>query len=183
MSELRKLPKGWQWVRLGDVCQSEITTRNPKKEPDKSFYYIDISSIDNELKRILSPKLTLGKESSSRARQVILTYDVIVSTTRPNLNAVALVPKELNNQICSTGFCVLRAKSNLLDTNYLFHFVRSYEFVKCLSDLVKGALYPAITNKQVFAQLIPLPPLPEQKRLATLLTEKLAEVERARAAI
>jgi type I restriction enzyme S subunit len=119
----------------------------------------------------------LGKESPSRARQVILTNDVIVSTTRPNLNAVALVPKELNNQICSTGFCVLRAKSNLLDTNYLFHFVKSYKFVKSLSDLVKGALYPAVTNKQVFAQNIPLPPLPEQKRLATLLTEKLADVE------
>lgn len=177
MDELNELPQGWKWVRLGDVCEN-TATRNPSLESD--FYYVDISSVDNEIKKIVSPKLTLGKEASSRARKVILENDVIVSTIRPNLNAVAIIPTELNNQIASTGFCILRAKYNLLDNQYLFSFVKSSYFVENLSDEVKGALYPAVTDKQVFAQYIPLPPFPEQQRLATLLTAKLALIEQAK---
>jgi type I restriction enzyme S subunit len=69
-----------------------------------------------------------------------------------------------------------------LDRNYLFAFVQSADFVQSLSELVKGALYPAVTDKQVRAQLIPFPPLPVQQRIAAVLTEQMAAVERARAA-
>jgi type I restriction enzyme S subunit len=147
----------------------------------KSFRYVDITSVDNRTKRFVDPKTLLGGDAPSRARQVIRADDVIVSTTRPNLNAVALVPHDLDNQVCSTGFCVLRAKHGL-DPAYLFAFVRTTEFVRNLSDLVKGALYPAVTDKQVRAQLMPLPPLPEQQRIAATLNDQMATVDRARRA-
>ena len=47
-------------------------------------------------------------------------------------------------------------------------------FVRCVSELVKGALYPAVTNKQVHAQVIPLPELSQQKRIATILNDQMA---------
>jgi type I restriction enzyme S subunit len=145
------------------------------------FCYVDITSVDNICKRIVSTKTLLGSDAPSRARQVILAGDVIVSTTRPNLNAVATVPAELDGQICSTGFCVLRANSDV-DRDYLFAYVQTEEFVQSLSRLVKGALYPAVTDKHVRAQLIPLPPPSEQKRIAAILNEQMVGVERARAA-
>jgi len=64
----------------------------------------------------------------------------------------------------------------------LYAFVLSTEFVEKMSDLVRGALYPAVTDKQVREQLIPIPPFPEQQRIAALLTEQMAAVERARRA-
>jgi type I restriction enzyme S subunit len=69
-----------------------------------------------------------------------------------------------------------------LASGFLFAFVQSKEFVDSLSDLVKGALYPAVTDSQVRAQVIPLPPLIEQQRIAAILTEQMAAVERARTA-
>lgn len=176
-----KLPDGWRWVRLGEVCEEKTGTRDPRLQPFETFCYVDISSVDNNQKRILNTSVLLGKDAPSRARQVINAGDVIVSTTRPNLNAVALVPHELDNQICSTGFCVLRPKKEL-ERDYLFAYVCSPDFVKNLSDLVKGALYPAVTDKQVKAQVIPVPPLHEQKRIAAILNEQLVAVEKARAA-
>lgn len=125
--------------------------------------------------------MILGEKAPSRARRVIRTGDVIVSTTRPNLNAIALIPLELDNQICSTGFCVLRAKGDL-DQSFLFAYVRTEEFIESVSELVKGALYPAVTDKQVRSQYIPLPPLAEQRRIAAILNEQMEAVERARAA-
>ncbi|MDA8085885.1 MAG: restriction endonuclease subunit S [Nitrospiraceae bacterium] len=177
----RELPKGWRWARLGEVCEEKTENRNPTATPDESFQYVDITSVDNVLKIIKGVKTLEGKDAPSRARQVILEGDVLISTTRPNLNAVALVPARLHNQICSTGFCVLRPK-NILSGEFLFHYVKSPSFVKRLSDLVKGALYPAVTDKQVREQLIPVPPLPEQKRIVSILNEQMEAAERARAA-
>lgn len=97
---------------LGHI--EEVTSRDPTKKPDDFFEYVDIAGIDNQTGRIKESKELLGKEAPSRARREIREHDIIVSTVRPNLNATALIPKELNNQICSTGFCVIRCKKRLI---------------------------------------------------------------------
>jgi len=177
----KTLPEGWRWLRLGEVCEEKSGTRDPRSEPDKPFQYVDITSVDAVTKKIVAPKTLLGGVAPSRARQVIRTGNVLIATTRPNLNVVALVSQEFDDQICSTGFCVLCPRDGL-DSAYLFAFVQSTEFIQSLSDLVTGALYPAVTDKQVRAQHIPLPPLEEQQRITAILHEQLVAVERARAA-
>jgi len=171
-----------QAQRLSDLCIGDIEKIKPEKEPDKTFWYIDISSVDNIEKKIVSPTLTIGRSASVRARQIVRKNDVLVSTTRPNLNAVALVGEKYNGEICSTGFCVLRCDSEL-DPEYLFFFVRSNLFVESLSNLVQGALYPAVTNKQVLMQLIPWPPISLQREIAAKAKEQLAELDKARKAM
>jgi len=169
-------------VSLDNLCERIILTLDPRARSDEPFTYIDISSVDNKRKEIVQPKRLLGRHASSRARQVILKGDVLIATTRPNLNAVALVPADFHEQIASTGFCVLRSRGEL-DPEYLFGFVRSHDFVRNLSALVKGALYPAVTDEQVRMQKIPLPPLPEQRRIAARLRERLSTLTQARSAL
>jgi len=167
---------------LNSLCARDISTINPQKDRDREFGYVDISAVDNVSKSIVSPQRTNGKLASVRARQIIRQLDVIVSTTRPNLNAVAIVPGELDGEICSTGFCVLRCGPEL-DPAYLFAFVQSEGFVRALSNLVQGALYPAVTDKQVFAQNIPWVPLKDQHRIANHLKAQLTEIEKVRCAL
>jgi type I restriction enzyme S subunit len=176
------LPDGWRMAAIGDVCVDQTENRDPRRDPEAPFRYVDISSVDNQQKLITEARQLPGKEAPSRARQVIRTNDVLVATTRPNLNAVALVPPHLDNEICSTGFCVLRPKPEI-EPDYLFAFVQSTAFVRTLSDLVKGALYPAVTDGQVRAQKLPLPPLPKQRRIAARLRDQLAAVAEARVAV
>jgi type I restriction enzyme S subunit len=172
----------WSRVALDTVCERRIEQRDPRRDPERPFFYVDISSVNNLTKTIESPKQLLGREAPSRARQVIRTGDVLIATTRPNLNAVALVPPELDGQVASTGFCVLRPTAQI-NSEYLFLFVQAEEFVQNLSEIVKGALYPAVTDSQVRAQRILLPPVVEQQAVAVRLREQLAEVARARAAV
>ncbi len=159
---------------LKTLCM-ETDTRSPQKEPDKYFDYIDIGGIDNNIKCIVDTKKILGKNAPSRARNVVLQNDIILSTTRPNLNAVAIVGKDLSNQIASTGFCVLRCSWELFP-KYLFYYSQSIEFINKISDLVNGALYPAVTDKQVFQQEIPFVTLNQQKEIAKLLDKKSEEI-------
>jgi type I restriction enzyme, S subunit len=177
---VEKVP--WPRVRVGDYCDARIETTAPEGNPDDEFIYVDISAVDAASKRITAPKQLLGRQASSRARQRLRTGDVIVSTVRPNLNSVAMVGPELDGAVGSTGFCVLRAQPGL-DAEFLFAWVRSREFVGELSALVAGAMYPAVSDRQVRDQLVPLPPLSEQRRIARKLREKFADLDRARRAL
>jgi type I restriction enzyme S subunit len=166
---------------LADLCLSTVECVDPRRMPEREFWYVDISAVDSAAKKIVSPQRVRGKEASVRARHVIRTNDVIVATTRPNLNAVALVPPDYDAQICSTGFCVLRPCPEI-DPDYLFYFARSPAFVHSLDELTKGALYPAVTDRQVLAQVVPWVPLPQQQSIAARLKAQLAEIDAARQA-
>lgn len=167
--------------QLQELCSPSVDRVNPRTKPDSEFLYVDISSIDGTTKTISNPTLTKGKSASVRARQLLRENDVLVSTTRPNLNAVATVPEKYDGQICSTGFCVLRSGEEL-DSEYLYYYTRSGRFIDSLTNLVQGALYPAVTDKQVYAQDIPWVPVEQQRQIAARLKAQLAEVDKARQA-
>lgn len=157
---------------------------NPGRDaPGNMLDYIDISSIDRDSKEISGITSVLGKEAPSRARQLVKVHDVLVSTVRPNLNAVALVPTELDRATASTGYCVLRPKNGSLDSRYLFHWVRTPTFVDSLVLQASGASYPAVTDKIVKSSKIPLPPLAEQQRIAAILDKADALRAKRRAAL
>lgn len=172
MSDLRLRP-------LVELCDLSVDSIDPRRSPDREFFYIDITAVDNTVKSITAPQKIAGKQASVRARQLIRVNDVLVATTRPNLNAVALVPDKYDREVCSTGFCVLRAGKEL-DPDYLFCFVQSQAFIEPLTDLTKGGLYPAVSDKQVFSQVIPWASISKQRQIAARLKAQLAEVETAR---
>lgn len=167
-----KLPEGWVNTTIGD-----ISVKCSQRVPDESeqFIYVDIGSINRELKVIENPQYLSGKDAPSRARKEIKVHDIIVSLTRPNLNAVALVSEKYDEQIASTGFEVIRP--TLVESRYIFALVRSRHFIDSISGLVQGALYPAAKSSDVQSYEFPLPPLAEQKIIAEKLDTLLAQVD------
>jgi type I restriction enzyme S subunit len=175
MSEV-KLPEGWVEAKIEQVSIKGLQ-RTPSEE--ESFIYVDIGSINREKKIIESPQYLIGSEAPSRARKVIKTGDVLVSLTRPNLNAVALVGETYNEQIASTGFEIIRPI--LVDSRYLFALTRYRDFIDSISGLVQGALYPAAKSSDVQNYKFALAPLAEQKIIAEKLDTLLAQVDSTKA--
>lgn len=157
-------------VKIGKYC-FQAGQKDPRVSPEQPFDYVDISAVDKDLKRIVSKQTILGRDAPSRARKQIRLGDVLVSTVRPNLNAVAIVPEELNEQVASTGFCVLRPNPKALNSRYLFYRTITQDFIDYLTDRVRGAHYPAVTVEVVKDAPIPLPPLFEQRRIVELLDQ------------
>ncbi|WP_342476866.1 restriction endonuclease subunit S [Paenibacillus sp. FSL H7-0350] len=157
----------WEKVKIDDVCVKKIQTLNTLDDYD--IEYVDISSVDNQDKKIVSYQTIKIKEAPSRAKQILKKHDILVSTVRPNLNAVAINDIESRNVVVgSTGYCVLRSDGEI-ETNYLFNFCKSKTFINGLVKVAKGASYPAVSNAEVKNSMIPLPPLEVQKQIAKTL--------------
>ncbi len=160
----------WPFVPIEVVCDPTGFV-DPRRDPGRPFRYVDISSIDRDRKTIQSAPEILGEDAPSRARKEIKTSDVLVSTVRPNLNAVAIVPPELDGQVASTGFCVLRPKKEAVSGKYLFYYALTKNFIVTLSGKVRGAHYPAVSDADVKVVELPLALPSEQRRIVEILDQ------------
>jgi type I restriction enzyme, S subunit len=174
----------WPWMRIKDVT-IDVPNCDPQQTPDMQFKYVDISSIDNSMFEIVAPKTLLGREAPSRARRPLRDGDVLFSNVRTYLRNIAQVRGLSGTAVASTGFTILRP-GPLLDSRFLFHYVRSAAFIDRITQRQTGTHYPATSDRVVRDQLMPLPPVSRQIELARELdfVEKtartaLSNIERA----
>jgi type I restriction enzyme S subunit len=173
---------GWKKASIRELVEA-ASTWNPLDEPSGIFDYIDLSAVDQDSKQIRGARKVRGGDAPSRARQLVSKGDILVSTVRPNLNGVAIVPHELDGATASTGFCVLRVRPGLLNRSYLFHWVKSPPFVADMTRKATGASYPAVSDRIIFESTLPVPPLDEQRRIAEILDRAESLRAKRRAAL
>ena len=164
----KELPSDWKRERLEKLCL-KTSQKDPRKDPETPFIYVDVSSISTQSFSIVEAKSLIGKNAPSRARKLIRKDDIIFATVRPTLKRVAIISDEFDNQICSTGYCVLRPNKMHLFPPFLYFQLLTENTTNRVAALQKGATYPAISDSDLFSQLILLPPLPEQRAIARAL--------------
>jgi type I restriction enzyme S subunit len=169
-TEIGGIPKDWRIVEMKDVADINKELRDPRRElSNKNFFYIDIDSIENETGIIKNLREIIGREAPLRARRKVRYNDVIMSTVRPYLKAFAIIPNLYDGQICSTGFAVLSCKEKILP-KFLLYILFSKSLVSQFNKEMVGAQYPALNSSQVKKLKIPLPVIPEQNKIAEILS-------------
>lgn len=183
--EMYELPAGWQWRRLADLTMPKEVW-NQAKNPRPTFRYIDISSIDNVAGQIADTREIPGSIAPSRAKRITRMGDVLFATTRPYLKNVAIVPPALDGEICSTGFCVLRPRRGksqdawCATTEWIYYACRSALVVDQVIPNQEKSAYLAVSDNEVLAAQIPVPPFDEQRRIVTRTSELIRRAEEVR---
>ncbi len=168
----------WIEVELGEVCENAESVKRKDITLSDTFKYFDIGGIDNKTNKIVSYKEYSWENAPSRAQQIIKEGDVLFSTVRTYLKNIAQVDKaEYDNQICSSGFTVLRGIADLVVSNYIFYYSLSLGFLNPLSALQTGSSYPAVRDKDVFAQIFPLAPLPIQRAIVSKIEALFSDLD------
>lgn len=163
---------------MGEVCEKVESVKRKQKDEREKFIYLDIGGIDNVANKIVGYKEYTWKDAPSRAQQIVYEGDVLFSTVRTYMKNIAIVDKGFyDGQIASSGFCVIRGEKAIVDSMYLFFLTISNDFIQPLNELQTGSSYPAVRDKDVFSQPIPLPPLPTQRAIVTQIEEIFSELD------
>ena len=147
-------------VEIGKIF--DFTQRRWNKK-EKVFNYVEIGAVD-PLKGIMYTEEIQTTKAPSRATQTIKTGDLIVGTTRPYLKKFAIVGPAFENCVCSSGFQVIAPKDEY-NLSYLYEYLKSSVAIAQFELFMSGALYPAITGKDLKKILIPLPPIDIQNSI------------------
>ena len=161
---------GDDWV---ETTLGEVTQINPEQARDfdseRLIKYVDLSTVtfDNGIDSEIAP--IPFNEAPGRARRIVRENDVIVATVRPYLKGFAFVNKDFNEQIASTGFCVIRAESELISPELVWALVGSDDFVDFLIRRSTGSSYPAVRPKDISDFNFMLPPFKDQETVSQLI--------------
>ena len=173
------VPKGWKEVKLGEVIKHQ------KGYAFKSDSYINggvriirISDTTRDSIHDKSPVYIDEDETASLSQYKLNTEDIILSTvgSRPHLldsmvGKAVKVPAKDEGALLNQNLVKIVPKDNLITNNYLFSMITKSKFNYFISTLVRGnANQVSITLKELFAYTFPLPSLPEQQKIANILS-------------
>lgn len=168
-----EIPSHWEVIPLKFVssCNDESLPETTPLNTD--IEYVEISDVQ-ESNGIVNITNYSFEEAPSRARRITRVGDVIVSTVRTYLKAVAKV--ENGNLIVSTGFAVLRAKN--INSSFLAYLALSDNFIQAVIALSKGVSYPAITATDLIQIKVAIPTATEQHCITQYLDRKCASIDK-----
>jgi type I restriction enzyme S subunit len=155
-----ELPEGWQRVKLGTIMKLVRNTFKPNKEDVRP--YIGLEHIKEGELRLESHGLSNEVESN---KYVFKKGDILFGKLRPYFRKVIFAKFD---GICSTDIWVIRAK-NGVDGKFLFYRLASWEIVNACSQASDGTKMPRAQWDYLVNYEVPLPPLPEQRKIAEIL--------------
>jgi len=173
------LPEGWKKVPLSNLAIINKETLAEGTSTDYRFRYIDLSSVKEGRIEVTNHEYTY-ETAPVRARRKFHKGNILMSTVRPNLKGFAYVDFDGSNYICSTGFAVLQARSDI-SSGYLYQYLYSKSIEDQIERILVGSNYPAINSSDVNTLRILIPCCNgEQQKIAEILCGVDAAIEATR---
>ena len=166
------IPEHWEVKRLQAVasCNDECLSENTSQKQE--IEYVEIGNVDN-VNGIRATEKMLFADAPSRARRITKKGDIIVSTVRTYLKAIAVI--ERDGLIVSTGFAVIRP--NRINNKYIQFAMLSDCVINSIVANSYGVNYPAITANKLMKLSIPVPPPSEQQAIVDYIEAKLSKID------
>ena len=168
-------PVHWKAKQLKFLCTYNDEALPDSTSKDYELEYVDIGSV-SATEGISKTETMLFEKAPSRARRVVRDGDVIISTVRTYLEAIAAIDNPPENLIVSTGFAVIRP-NQYLHKGYAAYCLRANGFIKEVVARSVGVSYPAINASDLVDIKVPEPAYEEQEKIAHFLDHETAKID------
>ena len=163
-----EIPADWSAVRLGDLTESTLYGANESAEvydPDKPRY-IRIKDIDERghLKETEMASLSADKAEGYLLEEGDMLFARSGSPGRTYLH------RDDNGEYCYGGYSIKHELvSEGLNHEYLSQYTKSQKYWDWVERIARTGAQANINSPEYASLLVPLPPLPEQRKIATVL--------------
>lgn len=169
------LPSHWDTIPLMRVASMNDDVLPESTDPTFEIEYVDIGSVTLD-RGIEQTQQFNFAAAPSRARRLVRDGDILVSTVRTYLKAIAPIRLPASNLVVSTGFAVVRPGPRL-HSGFAKYSLQSSEFVDEVISRSTGVSYPAINASDLARIRLPLPPNDEQSAIAAFLERETAKID------
>jgi type I restriction enzyme, S subunit len=171
------MKKGWEEKILGEVCNI-IGGGTPSKTNSK-FYSGEIlwaTVRDMKYDYIKNTEHKITKEAVKNSSTNIIPKGNVIIATRVGLGKVCMIEKDTAINQDLRG--VVPKKTSEILRGYLFRWFKS---ISCkIEEEGTGATVKGVKLPFIKSLLIPIPPLPEQKRIVKILDQAFAAIDKAK---
>lgn len=178
--------KNWETVKLGDLCEVLTKGTTPTsigfKFLNSGINFIKVESL-SETGNIIPNKVAyIGEDCNKAMNRSQLQKNDILFSIAGALGRIGIVKEEILPANTNQALAIIRLKR---DSNILVNFLTKYFNSNNISDEIDklriGAAQQNLSLTQLRNLSIPLPPLPEQQRIVSILDECFAAIDQAKA--
>ncbi|MBN8800434.1 MAG: restriction endonuclease subunit S [Stenotrophomonas acidaminiphila] len=156
MSDFHRIP-------IADLVVGE---RPKRANPDVTeVWNLNLDQIESDSGRILA-RVMVSPKALGPSTYPFEAGTVLYSKLRPYLNKVVVADRD---GYATTELVPLKCDAERVLPSYLAYFLRSSEFLSFANAVVAGAKMPRMVMSEFWKFKVPLPPLPEQHRIAAIL--------------
>ena len=173
------VPEGWTETHLGEVITHQKGFAfNSGSYRDKGIRIVRISDTTRNSVHSENPVYVTEEDASELERYKLTKDDIILSTvgSRPHLldsmvGKAVKVPLEADGSLLNQNLVKIKPVTSKITNEYLYEMLKNKRFIFFISTLVRGnANQVSITLSDFFKYQFSLPPLPEQKKIAQILS-------------
>lgn len=174
MSEIKKLPEGWKWVKLGDVCKT--TSGGTPNRANKSYYkghipWVKSGELDKGLILETEEKITEDAIKNSSAK-IFPKGTLLIALYGATIGKLAFLGI---NAATNQAICGIYENPNL-NSKYLYFYLL-HKKQKLVNQGIGGA-QPNISQTILKNLNFPLPPLPTQQSIVSKIEELFSELDK-----
>jgi len=179
------MKQGWEIKRLEDVVEFQRgLTYSKKDEVDLSDNIVlrsnNIDLIKNELDftelKYINPVIEVQESKKIKKGSLLICT---ANGSKSHLGKIALIDDDYNYAF--GGFMGQITPKQKLDSRFLFYLMISDNYRTFINELSDGANINNLKFSDLGQFEIPLPPLPEQQRIVSILDEAFAAFEKSKA--
>lgn len=166
--------KDWDKVKLNEIIESVSI----KHKFDKSEIIL-INTSDVLEGKVLNHGYVENKNLKGQFKKSFQKNDILYSEIRPKNKRFAYVDFNAEDYVASTKLMVLRKKSEMINTRYLYYLLTNDRFITHLQNLAetRSGTFPQITFSELGSYIISLPTLKEQEIIANILSTLDEKIE------
>lgn len=178
----------WPWAALAAIADLRLSSVDKKSKPgERKVRLCNYSDVYNHT--VLRADMDFMEATATereiqncqlRAGDVVITKD---SETSADIGVPAIVREDIHNLICGYHLAILRPRKSSLDSEYLHYALRTNSSKRQFEMYANGITRFGLRAGDIGRVRIPLPPLPEQRKIAAILCSVDDTIEKAQCTI
>ena len=160
-TEIGLIPTGWELSELSEVLERYQESYNPVQSP--AVPYVGLEHIISGNPRLYDYG---SSEEVRSSKAYFYPQQILFGKLRPYLDKCVLVNFE---GVCSTDILVFNTIRDFAISEFMVFLLHTDRYVKLATDTMTGVNHPRTHWNSLKRFVFPLPPLPEQRRIATVL--------------
>ncbi|SFM07571.1 restriction endonuclease subunit S [Nitrosomonas communis] len=161
-----KLPKGWEWVRLGEITNYNGRKNLRSDEIPPNAWLLDLEDIEKDTSRVIK-RAKYSERQSKSTKSTFNKGDILYGKLRPYLNKVIVAD---NGGVCTTEIVPIVPYIGV-DSEFLKWLLKCPSFLAYVNSLMYGVKMPRLGSDGAIMSIHPLPPFSEQHRIITKIDQ------------
>jgi type I restriction enzyme S subunit len=185
MSDLGKypLPKGWTWATIPDLVGETGVfvdgdwVESIDQDPSGNVRLIQLADVGDGVYRDKSERF-MTKAKAEELRCTFLNEgDVLIARMPDPLGRACIFPGDPKPSVTVVDVAIARSGNGRFDHRWLACFVNAHPFRSAISELQAGSTRKRISRGNLATIPLPVPPLPEQRRIVAEIEKQFTRLE------